>query len=210
LPAYQVIGGPQWIDSDRFDIVAKGMARGTLGANRSMVRALLQDRFGLVVHSESRAVPIYALVVARKNGALGPQLVRTSVDCEALRAARGNRPPLPPEARPSCGFVFAPGYMTGGAVTLREFAAALVRRVDRTVVDRTGITDRFNLKLQWTPETMPQLIPGGPPPGAPPLPDPHGPSIFTAVQEQLGLKLDSTRGPVEVLVIDRVEHPTPD
>jgi uncharacterized protein (TIGR03435 family) len=100
--------------------------------------------------------------------------------------------------------------MTGGAVTMSEFAAALSRRVNRTVVDRTGINARFNLKLQWTPELMPRLIPGGPPPGAPPLPDPNGPSIFTALQEQLGLKLESAKGLVQVLVIDRVEQPTLD
>jgi uncharacterized protein (TIGR03435 family) len=79
------------------------------------------------------------------------------------------------------------------------------------VVDRTGLTGSFDLDLQWTPDQMPQGREDRPP-GAPPLPaiDPNGPSIFTAVQEQLGLKLESTKGPVDVLVIDRVEHPTED
>jgi bla regulator protein blaR1 len=212
LPAYQLVGGPNWIDSDRFDIVAKGMAGARQGANLSMLQALLKERFGLVVHSATQSLPSYALTVARKDRKLGPELVRTSVDCAASKAARGNRPPVPAESRPRCGFVFAPGYIIGGAVTLPEFAAALSRpsRADKTVVDRTGLKERFNLKLRWTPEQMPRLIPGGPPPGAPPLPDPNGPSIFTALQEQLGLKLESTRGPVDVLVIDRVERPTPD
>jgi uncharacterized protein (TIGR03435 family) len=210
LPADQLVGGPSWIDSDRFDVVAKAIPAAGPADNRPMLQALLKGRFGLVVHKTSRTLPIYAIVLARKDGRLGPQLIRTSVDCAALRAGRGNRPPLPPEARPRCGFGFAPGWIVGGSVTLSEFAAALIERVNRTVVNRTGITERFNLKLQWTPEHMPELIPGGPPPGAPPLPDPNGPSIFAALREQLGLKLESSSGPVQVVVVDSVHEPTPD
>jgi uncharacterized protein (TIGR03435 family) len=95
---------------------------------------------------------------------------------------------------------------------MEQFAALLSGRVGRVVVDRTGITGSFDLDLTWTPDQIPQGPPGPPPPGAPPLPpiDPNGPSIFTALQEQLGLKLESTKGPVDVVVIDSVEHPTED
>ena len=99
--------------------------------------------------------------------------------------------------------------MSGGGLPVSEFARTLSQFVGRVVVDRTGLTGPYDLDLNWTPDQMPQ---GTLPPGAPPLPpiDPNGPSIFTALQEQLGLKLDSIKGPVDVLVIDRVEPPTPD
>jgi uncharacterized protein (TIGR03435 family) len=99
--------------------------------------------------------------------------------------------------------------MTGGSLLMSQIAISLSQVVQRIVVDRTGLTGNFDIELTWTPDQMPQ---GPGPSGAPPLPpiDPNGPSIFTALQEQLGLKLDSTRGPVGVLVIDHVEPPTPD
>jgi uncharacterized protein (TIGR03435 family) len=95
---------------------------------------------------------------------------------------------------------------------MAQFAAVLSGRVQRVVIDRTGLTGNFDIDLTWTPDQIPQSPAGPPPPGAPPLPpiDPNGPSIFTAVQEQLGLKLESEKGPVDVVVIDRAEHPTED
>ena len=104
-----------------------------------------------------------------------------------------------------------PGNIAANGQPMSQLATTLSIWVNRTVVDRTGLTGSFDLDLSWTPEQLPQGR-GEPPPGAPPLPpiDPNGPSIFTAVQEQLGLKLDSQRGPVEVLVIDSVEQPTED
>jgi len=102
-----------------------------------------------------------------------------------------------------------PGALTGGAQTTAQLANALARFVGRTVADRTGLAGIYDIDLKWTPE---QLQRGEAPPGALPLPsiDPNGPSIFTAVQEQLGLKLESTKAPADVLVIDHVEKPTPD
>ena len=102
-----------------------------------------------------------------------------------------------------------PGQLGGGGIPLEAFVGVLSQFVQRVVVDRTGLAGSFDIDLSWTPDQLPQ---GGPPPGAPPFPpiDPNGPSIFTAVQEQLGLKLESTRGPVDVLVIDGVARPTPD
>jgi uncharacterized protein (TIGR03435 family) len=103
-----------------------------------------------------------------------------------------------------------PGNLSGGGVTMAQLSTTLSQFVQRVVVDRTGLTGNFDIDLTWTPDQLPQGR-GEPPPGVqlPPI-DPNGPSIFTAVQEQLGLKLDSQRGPVDVLVIDRVEQPTED
>jgi uncharacterized protein (TIGR03435 family) len=187
-----------------------------------MLRALLADRLKLKVHTESREMPIYALVLARSDGNLGPQLKKAAIDCGAIGAARGRGPaPAPgaPDARgPAnalppdvmrCGMRIGPGNVMAGGVVLPQFANTLAILVGRIVVDRSGLTGNFDIDLQFTPEQMPAFGPAGPPPGAPPV-DPNGPSIFTAIQEQLGLKLEATKGPVDVLVIDHVEHPTED
>jgi uncharacterized protein (TIGR03435 family) len=111
-----------------------------------------------------------------------------------------------------CGMMVGPANIAGGGQSMAQIATLLSGRVGRTVVDRTGLTGNFDLDLSWTPDQMPPALSGAPPPGAPPLApiDPNGPSIFTALQEQLGLKLESTKGPVDVVVIDSVEQPTAD
>jgi uncharacterized protein (TIGR03435 family) len=127
-------------------------------------------------------------------------------------------PPQPGEPMP-CGMMrVGPGSLAAGGTLIAQLAISLSPSVNRIVVDKTGLTGPFVVDLRWTPDQMPGGGPGalggpgGPPPGASPFPavDPNGPSIFTAVQEQLGLKLDSTKAPVDVLVIDHVEAPTPD
>src|SRR5205814_2070319 len=113
------------------------------------------------------------------------------------------------DGRPQCGMRLSPGYLLGGGFPLSQLVTSLSQFVGRSVVDRTGLTGNFDIEVKWTPDQMPA---GTPPPGAPPLPpvDPNGPSIFTAIQEQLGLKLESTKAPLDVLVIDHIEAPTPD
>jgi uncharacterized protein (TIGR03435 family) len=221
LPAFQILGGPKWIESDRFDIVAKAAGDPQPGPNGAppemflMLRNLLAERFQLTVHRETKEVPIYTLVMARGDGKLGPQMHASATDCAAVMSAMRGRggPPAPPAPgeRMPCSLRMFPGSLAGGASTIAQLANVLARFVSRTVVDQTGLAGAFDFDLHWTPDQMPQAR-GDPPPGAPPLPaiDPNGPSIFTAVQEQLGLKLESTTGPVDVLVIDRVEHPTED
>jgi bla regulator protein blaR1 len=216
---FQLIGAPDWVSSDRFDIVAKAEGDvppsppgGPPGPIQFMLRALLAERFNLKVHSEQRELPIYALVVARNDGKLGAQLRPAAVDCAAVMAGRrGGPPPAPPQPgeRMPCGMRIGPGQLTGGSLPVSQIANTLSPFVGRVVVDRTGLSGNFDFDLTWTPDQIPQ---GPPPPGAPQLPpiDPNGPSILTAVQEQLGLKLDSTKGPVDVLVVDRVARPTPD
>ncbi|HEX7795210.1 MAG TPA: TIGR03435 family protein [Vicinamibacterales bacterium] len=210
LPAFRVMGGPGWIDSDGFDIEAKtvGEFQDTQGGpgfsnnGELMLRTLLAERFQLKVHTETRDLSIYALVQARSNGSLGPRLSRSNVDCDAALAAvaaaraAGARPN--PADRPVCAFR---GF-TGSGVTLGQLSAVLTPLLQRVVLDRTGLAGRFDVDLTLTADQMRR--PDAP--GADALGD--GPSIFTTIQEQLGLKLMPTRGPVEVVLIDAAEHPT--
>jgi uncharacterized protein (TIGR03435 family) len=217
---FQLVDAPDWTRDERYDVVAKAEADipptplGQLGPVQMMVRSLLADRFQLAVREETREMPMYALILNRADGQLGPQLKTSTTDCQALVAAArrgGGPPPGPPQPgeRPQCGMRGGFGELRGGGMALAEVARFLSGQLQRVVEDRTGLTGTFDFDLTFTPDQMPQ---GPPPPGAPPLPavDPNGPSIFTAVQEQLGLKLESVRGPVRVLVVERIERPTPD
>jgi uncharacterized protein (TIGR03435 family) len=217
IQGFQIEGGPGWISSDRFDIVAKAEGNpppqvpgGPPGLLRLMLRALLADRFKLILHHQTKELPIYALVMFRADGTLGRQIHRSDADCAAIRAAinRGGAPPPPPSPdRPLCGITAGPGGLAAGGFPVSQLAASLSQELQRMVVDHTGLMGNFDLTLTWTPDQMPQGPAGGP--DRPPI-DPNGPSLFTALQEQLGLKLESTKGPVDVLVIDHVEQPTPD
>jgi uncharacterized protein (TIGR03435 family) len=217
IQGFQLEGGPSWITSDRFDIVAKAEGNpppqvpgGPPGPLRLMMRALLADRFKLLLHPQTKELPIYALVMAKVDKTLGPQMHRSDTDCAAIRAKinRGGAPPPSPGEWPLCGIRTRPGGMGAGGLPLSELAASLSQVLERVVVDHTGLMGNFDLTLTWTPDQVPQRDSAGGP-ALPPI-DPNGPSIFTAVQEQLGLKLESTKGPVDVLVIDSVDHPTPD
>ncbi|HEY3043697.1 MAG TPA: M56 and DUF3738 domain-containing protein [Vicinamibacterales bacterium] len=203
----QLVGGPDWIDSEHFDIVAKAEGNVPPGPDSRlplMVRALLAERFKLAVHNETRELPIYALVMARSDRRIGERIKPSAIDCRTR--GRGNPLPAPPPPgeRPSCGIRFLIGNMAGGGVTMAQFASALSRFVGRPVVEKTELSGGFDIDLKWTPDRLPSPPPAGAP-FQPPI-DPDGPSIFTAVQEQLGLKLDPQNGPIDVLVIDRVER----
>ena len=188
----------------RFALNLRGVVRTGIRRGDALVTP---DRFQLTVHNESRELPIYELVMARSDGRLGPQLSRSD-DCAA--PGRGRRD-APPANASLCGGRSSPGRIVFGGIPLSAAVVQpLSREVRRIVVDRTGLSGAFDGTLEWTPAEMPLPPPGPAPPDAPPPPRADGPSIFTAVQEQLGLKLESTKGPVNVLVIDRVEHPTED
>jgi uncharacterized protein (TIGR03435 family) len=210
----QIFGGPSWLNDDRFDIVAKG----DVGASpafpvtqregpsrlQQMIRTLLAERFKLAVHIAGRDQPVFALVVARSDGRLGPTLHRTDADCASMAAATraGTLPASPAQTR--CVASVGLGTMTLGGATLFQFANSLSRLVGRPVVDQTGLAGNFDITLTWTPAPL------SPPPTDATNARPgesNGPSIFTAVQEQLGLKLASQRGQADVLVIDHVEKP---
>jgi uncharacterized protein (TIGR03435 family) len=217
LQPFQLVGDPSWIRNENFDIVAKmegdpAPVPPGQGPDPLMLamRTLLAERFKLAVHRETREMDIYALVVARADGTLGPKLQRTTTDCEALMAARrGGPPPTPPgpNAPFLCGMRGTFGRLSVNSMPMSLFANNLSQQMQRVVVDRTGLTGGWDFELTFAPEP-----PRGPlPPGVelPPI-DPNAPSLVTAIQEQLGLRLQSTKGPVEVLVVDSIERPTSD
>ena len=155
-----------------------------------MLQRLLAERFALRLHHETRPMPIYALVMAKSGGALGPDLRRSTRDCLEEWKTQG----MPDARNVACGSIQGarPGSVAGQAAEMRPLVRSLWDWTGRPVIDRTGLTGRFDFTLRWAPEGST---------------DTDAPSIFTAVQEQLGLKLDSQKGPVTVLVIDRVERP---
>jgi uncharacterized protein (TIGR03435 family) len=200
----RLVGGPGWTGSDRYDLLAKIPDNAPPQLVALMLRSLLAERFQLVVHTEPRNLPIYALVMSRADGTLGPHL-RPVQDCGP--SGGGSAAPSLPKAE-LCGGQGSSGHLTFGGIPLSMGLVtntALLREVRRIVVDRTGLTGAFEGTLDWTPadglQTSNQLDALSPPP-------PDGASIFTAIQEQLGLKLVSSTGPVEVVVIDKIEHPT--
>ena len=208
----QIVGGPEWIDSDRFDITAKASRPFAQQEEaRKMLQALLAERFGLVTHAETREVPVYVLALARKDGALGPQMKKSDLDCDALMAAvtaGGKMPDRLPNGNLPCGISVRPaqGMVVASPASMEQFTRNLVGGVGRIVVDKTGLRGYYDFTLNFSPEGPP------PAPGAPagPPPDSTAPSLFTAVQEQLGLKLEPGREPIQVLVIDRAARPAAD
>ena len=226
-PDYEIVGAPGWIDSERYSITAKVPEGVPLTAMAAMLTNLLKDRFQLATHLETRERPIFELVVARPDGKLGPSLKPTPAECQAIiaermaaskaaLAGRGGPPPLPsafpgPNDPLPCGFSRGPiGRLDVSARTFAQVVTMLADLVGRPVIDKTGLTGLYDFTLRYAPEGR-VLGPFGPVPGAPPpVVDPDAPGLSVALQEQLGLKLESSRGPVEVLVVDRIERPTLD
>jgi len=212
----QIVDAPGWIGTEHFDVIAKAPGDvppplpGNLGPIQLMMQSLLAERFKLVVHRETREFPAYALQLARRDRRLGPQLHQSTTDCAAIAAARGRSGAAATETaaeRPLCGIRAAGGHMQAGGQPMSELTAILSRIVQRVVVDQTGLTGRFDFELKWNPDQVPQNRPGA---DSLPAPDVNSTSIFTALQEQLGLRLESAKNPVAVLVVDHVERPTPD
>ncbi len=215
LQRFEIAGVPDWAKTERFDIVAKAEGDPSRAEVWLMLQSLLADRFKLVAHRESRQLPVYALVTVN-GGRTGTQLRRHTDDAGCVEAATGAAPaprpidpnvPLPP---PPCGaFSGAPalGRLAGQRITLDTFGRALSGQLGRMVLDRTGLTGVFDLTLEWTPP-QPLRSPdaGAVDPGV----ESGRPSIFTAVQEQLGLRLEPQTGPIDVLVIDQIDRPSPD
>lgn len=192
LPFDRILGGPAWIVSDRYDINGSGKENATMAETAVMVRSLLRDRFQLVAHMDRRELPVYFLVVARADGRLGPGLRRSAVDCSDPEA-RKKALAAASDSRIVCGITFETGVYTAGGAAVSTVLGTLTAASGRAVLDRTGLTGAYDIELKWTP-----------------LPDPTSDnvSIFTAVQEQLGLRLESGTAPLDVLVIDRIERPS--
>jgi bla regulator protein blaR1 len=215
LPLRRVFGWPDGSDTGRYTISAKMPEGAPQAAMQVAIRNLLKDRFKLVTHQETRELPIYNLVLARSDGRLGPALKKSSAECqvavsEYIQAVREGAPTqAPPPAVARCvSSKLGIGMFTMNGTALGALVNLLPQFVERQVIDRTGLTGVYDVTLKWTPEAIPSLL-GLPQPPLPPA-DPDLPNIFTAVQEQLGLKLEPGRGPVEVVVIDRLEKPTLD
>ena len=219
LQPQQLIGGPDWINTTRYDIIAQFSGEmpvtepGTVGPLQLMMQRVFAERFNLAVHTETREIPVYELTLARGDRTLGSKLKPAATDCEAvmnamLKSAREGGPPPTtgpqlPDGRPACGMRFGPGNrLVAGGTSMAALARSMSNQVGRIVVDKTGLIGGFDLELEFTPDPA---AAGGQPPA---VTDTNLPSLFTALEEQLGLKLVPARGPVEMLVIDRIERPT--
>jgi uncharacterized protein (TIGR03435 family) len=217
LKGHQLIGAPDWTWDKTYDLVGTYPATRPAEADvRVMLQNLLADRFGLKLHTEQREVPAYDLVLARKDGRLGPQLVRSNVDCVAWMKLKHSRidagGPSPVSAsgkRPECMIITTRKYMTGGATTIHEFAGPLEAILDKPVVDKTGLTGAYDIDLQWDPAGMYVDRPSTASYAPSSAEAPSAPSIFTAVEEQLGLKLVPSKEKLTVFVVDQIKPPDP-
>lgn len=193
LRDYQLIGGPEWIRSDRFDVAATAGRDATMMEIRLMLQSLLEDRFKLITRKEQREMPVYSLVLARKDARLGSGITRTDDDCKATARRPSNVP--------------AGAGTTSGCGGVAVIASGASRVMGSPVIDKTGLTGTFVYFVYYS-LAGPRSFAGTLLPLPDTSSDPNLPAYPTALQEQLGLKLESTRGPVDVLVIDSVQQPT--
>ncbi|MGA8026264.1 MAG: M56 and DUF3738 domain-containing protein [Bryobacteraceae bacterium] len=214
----QISGGPSWITSERYDVEAKmdetsademqKMSQDLQDERlRLMMQSLLTDRFKLTLRRETKELPIYTLVVAKNGPKLHESEITQGDSADASPPSKGQLP-RGPMAR------MGRGELTMNDASMAMLADSLSRQAGRNVLDETGLKGKYDITLHWTPdESQAQGFggpggpgDGGPPPGAAPPPDASGPTLFTALQEQLGLKLEPHKGPVEILVIDHIER----
>jgi uncharacterized protein (TIGR03435 family) len=201
----QILGGPTWINSERFDISAKAdgysVASAFRDAARLMLRPLLADRFKLILRHEQRELPVYALILARGDGTLGPQLRRAEPrECDRQTIAVAPGPGAPEPGIPLiCGAeVYRPGHLAARGMALSNLVLNVSRWTDRVVVDQTNLEGKFDWDLQWTPDQ------------ADTAPSPEGPLLFAALRDQAGFRMERQRRPVDVIVIESVQIPDPD
>jgi uncharacterized protein (TIGR03435 family) len=205
-----VDNAPFWVRFDRFDIVVDATQDTPRQLESKSLQAFLAERFKLVAHSGSREFPVSALVLARPGGSLGPQMTPSQMDCTAdavrARAVTGTAPPAAQTGeRPSCGTSSSHGRLTGRGITLEEFVRNLpmhmrfqsgTQFLGRQVMDRTGLSGRFDFTLEWTPDNA----------SASSLES--SPRFLAALEEQLGLTIESQLAPRPVLIVDSIEAPT--
>jgi uncharacterized protein (TIGR03435 family) len=188
---FQISGGPSWISDDRFEINAKAdteQDRIPREQFQKMLKNMLTERFGLKIHEEEKEGSVYHLVQS-KSGVKMPENKETG---------QGNRM-----------FRMGRGQINANGIPMGELARSLSQMLGRQVIDKTGLTANYDVELQWTPEPGQGAMFGmTPPPGAAPPVDNSGPTIYTALEEKLGLKLESAKGPLKVLVIDSVTKPS--
>ena len=199
---FQIVGLPDWAKTTRFDIVANADFNPTDTQALAMLKSLLVERFHLHAHAEQREQTVFALSVARSDGRLGPGL-RVAPACTpgSVAAAIADAGRAPATDRPCRAYTTGNGLISGVGNTIPRFAGVLERFVGNKVIDRTALAGTYDLKLEWTPEA----VAAGRVDAAS-----TGPAIFTALREQLGLKLEPAKAPADVLVIDSIEMPSPD
>jgi uncharacterized protein (TIGR03435 family) len=222
FPRLEVVGGPHWVDTDRYDVNAKteGSAPQWQKAGR-MLQALLEDRFQVKVHTEPRDTPAFVMTVVKSGSGLksvteGSCIAQNLDDPRATPApgSTANQPTVSTPAGPRPKYCGMGGFANKGldtiadiyGVTIAQFAAStLSSRVGRIVVDKTGLTGLFDIHLEFSREfPAPAIDTSGAPESAPPA---ASPAIMQALEQQLGVKLTSTRAPIDVIVIDRAEKP---
>ena len=201
LRAYQVknlAGAPAWVDDERYDITAKSPGKPDPNEVSAMLRTMLTERLKLKGHIEPPEMSVFALVVSRPGH---PGLKPVPLACDTVRTARdaavkaGQTPVAAANGAPLCNYSWFGGAISSGGIPLQTFAGLLDYVAGRVVVDQTRLAGRYEFTLRFTP------------PGTQPAAD-GSPDFFTAIQEQLGLRLDATRAPVDTFVIDRIERPT--
>jgi uncharacterized protein (TIGR03435 family) len=199
----EIVGMPRWVETETYDVVGKSAGNTTHEQQEAMLRTLLADRFKFKGRLENLERPIYSLVLARRDGRLGPQLRKYEGDCTKFGAAyaRGERleMPAPANGATPCGMTFGGNRILAGGISLERLAQNITQAAGRVVFDKTGLTGVYELTLTYNQNPSAASDTGG-----------DTVSIFTALQEQLGLKLEPDRGLVRVLVVDHIERPTPD
>jgi uncharacterized protein (TIGR03435 family) len=198
----EIINMPDWFQTERYDLTARMIGNPTLEQRQALWRELFTERMKLKVHYEDREQPTYDLVLARADGRLGPNIKPSQVDCAARSAAAGRGetlpplPAIPPGGAPACGMMSGPDGVRAGGTTLAGLARSIP--AGRLVIDKTGLNGSYDLTLEFSSRRGPDAATD------------DRPTIFTALQEQLGLKLEPSRNPVQFAVIDSVERPIVD
>ncbi len=223
LDDIQLVNAPDWTAMERFVIEARTSDAAPSDSIRMMLRTMLAERFGFAARQERRELPMLALRMARSDKRLGPKLRASGPECAPLRPPEGVPMPPPPPPPPAgnaggqiriifprdeplrrrCGSMLAPGWLAARSITMREFTSSLTQLMRRPVVDETGLTGEFDLDVLFQPEGLAGALVGLPPAAVS-----DAPGLTTALQDELGLWLESRRGPLDVLVVDRNERPT--
>jgi uncharacterized protein (TIGR03435 family) len=200
IQPFQVSGGPGWLDSAHYDISSKAAGESKREDVLLMLQSLLADRFQLVFRREIRQLPVYSMVIAGKGEKPGPKLVPSK---EGACTAPDPANPFAVDPMRLCGaFELGPDGLTLVGAPLSSLTPRLSRLVGRTVIDKTGLRQNFDINVEWSPD---ESLAMQPPSGAPR--DTSGPSIFTVFRKELGLDFKVERGPVEIFVIQRAEKP---
>jgi uncharacterized protein (TIGR03435 family) len=197
---YQLSGAPPWLPSERYDIEAKAEGDPSFDAMLVMLQTLFEDRLQLKFHRVTKELPVYALVVSKPG-----KLHQSEGNCAPPHEALPPREPVKLAAAP-CRFMILPGRLGSQNAAMKQLTDALSRLTDRIVLDKTNLTGEYDINLEFTGDQGEFQAPAAA--GLTPTPDANRPSLFTALQEQLGLKLESQKGPVEMIVIDHIERPS--